>query len=91
MAEIVCAVCNHRWPLGDATTNRCPNCDAVVEIYYDAAEAERVAQVYNGERANGQPRSGVRSLLGINGFAVAFPDSGRLAEIAERLIRGARG
>ncbi len=87
MADIVCAVCDHRWPLAGAATNRCPECDAVVEIYYSRDEADRVAGVYNGALANGKPVSGVRPLIGINGFAVAFPDSGLLAEIADRLVR----
>lgn len=88
MAEIECSNCDTRWNLGTATTNRCPKCGWLVEIYYDRDDADEVARIYNEQApvpVDGQ-RAGVRALHGINGFAVSFADQRRLAELAERLM-----
>jgi predicted RNA-binding Zn-ribbon protein involved in translation (DUF1610 family) len=85
MAQIKCFHCNHEWDLGTTTTNRCPECGWIVEIYYSRDEAEEVAKIYN-ETATNLAHSGVRPLIGINGYAVAFPDQGHLSEIADRLL-----
>jgi len=85
MVQIECFNCRHKWPLGDVTTNRCPKCDWILEIYYDKAEADEVAKIYN-EGNHTSSRAGVLSLIGIKGHAVAFPDQGRLAEIADKLV-----
>lgn len=94
MAEIECSNCGTRWDLGTATTNRCPNakCGWLVEIYYDRADADEVARIYNEQVPVPiqSPRAGVRALLNINGFSVSFPDQGRLAAIADKLIDAER-
>jgi hypothetical protein len=84
MAQIECFNCHHQWSLGDAVNNRCPKCGWIVEIYFDRAEADDVAGIYNEGWGSGQ--AGVRPLIGINGYAVSFPDHGHLAEIADRLV-----
>ena len=86
MAEIECFHCQHKWPLGDTTTNRCPQCDWVIEIYYDRDEADRVADIYNTARPPSMDAAGVLPLRDINGYAIAFPDQGRLADIADQLV-----
>lgn len=88
MAKIKCFHCGHVWALGQATTNRCPQCSWIIEIYYDAAEADQVAKIYNADlppHLISSP-SGVLPLEGINGYAVAFPDQGHLACIAGQLL-----
>ena len=87
MAQIECANtnCSTKWDLGTATTNRCPKCGWIAEIYYDQKEAERVSNLYNEQSATGNG-TGVRPLIGINGFSVSFEDEGRLAEVAKILL-----
>jgi len=86
MAKVKCANCKTEWELGTATTNRCPQCQWITEIYYDENQANHVASIYN-ERDPPLPQlSGVQPLIGINGYSVSFPDEGRLAEVAERLL-----
>ena len=86
MPEIECFHCQHRWLLGDTTTNRCPQCGWVIEIYYDQGDANRAADIYNTSLPPSMAPSGVCPLHDINGYAVAFPDQGRLAEIADQLV-----
>lgn len=86
MAEIQCFHCQERWPLGTATTNRCPKCDWIVEIYYDRGEADAVAAIYNGHASPPAKPSGVTPLIGINGFSVSFPDQDRLAQVAREIL-----
>jgi len=59
MAEIKCSHCKHPRPLGSAATNRCPNCNWIVEIYTSHEEAERVAQIYNEQKPTQQDVAGV--------------------------------
>lgn len=89
MPEVKCAnpACGHVWELGTASTNRCPKCDWITEIYYDKQKAEQVAEVYNDQSPVLIQPAGVLPLIGINGYSVSFPDQGRLAEIADRLLR----
>jgi hypothetical protein len=90
MAQIECFHCRHKWDLGTTSTNQCPNCHWIIEIYYDDAEAQEVARIYNNTASN-LPPSGIRPLIGINGYAVAFPDQGHLSEIADQLLLRSRG
>lgn len=86
MAQIQCFICNHKWDLGSATTNRCPNCGAIQEIYYDRDKAEAVARIYNEQSPPLPQPSGVNPLIDMDAYSVSFPDQGRLAEVAEKLI-----
>lgn len=87
MAKIKCFHCKKTWPLGTADTNRCPGCGWIVEIYYDRNKADRVARTYNEQDPPSScDYSGVEALLGVNGFSVSFPDQGRLAEVAAKLL-----
>lgn len=87
MAQIECAnpKCGTKWNLGDATTNRCPHCGWIAEVYYNQAEADRVSRLYNEGSVNGSG-AGVRPLIGIDGYSVSFEDEGRLAEVAKILL-----
>jgi hypothetical protein len=85
MAKIECANCANQWDLGAATTNRCPSCEWITEIYYDKREAEQVRDIYN-EQTPPDKMAGVCKLIGINGYSVSFPDAGRLAEVAKFLF-----
>lgn len=86
MAEIRCFHCKKTWALGTAHTNHCPDCGWVTEIYYDEAEAKRVADLYNSQSPPLPEPSGFEKLIGINGYAVAFPDQGRLATTLGQLL-----
>ena len=86
MAEIQCFHCNERWPLGTATTNRCPKCGWIVEIYYQQDEADAVAAIYNDQAPPPPEPSGVAPLIGINGFSVSFSDQDRLAQVAREIL-----
>ena len=86
MAEIQCFHCQKKWPLGTATTNRCPKCGWIVEIYYDQDEANDVAEIYNNQAPPPPKPSGVEPLIGINGFSVSFPDQDRLAHVAREIL-----
>ena len=86
MAEIQCFHCQERWPLGTATTNRCPKCGWIVEIYYQQDEANDIAAIYNGQAPSLPEPSGVMPLIGMNGFSVSFPDQGRLAQVAREIL-----
>ena len=88
MAKIKCYHCSKEWELGTATTNRCPECGWITEIYYDESQAKRVAEIYNDQDPPlmEQEQSGVEPLIGINGYSVSFPDQGRLSDVAEQLL-----
>jgi len=86
MAQIECFNCGTKWDLGKATTNRCPTCGWIHEIYADRERAERVAEVYNDQEPRLPSPSGVRPLIGLAGYSVSFPDQGRLAEVAAQLV-----
>jgi len=86
MAEIQCYHCGERWALGAATTNRCPKCGWIVEIYYDQKQADAVASIYNDQAPPLPEPSGVKPLIGINGFSVSFPDQDRLAQVAREIL-----
>ena len=86
MAEIKCFHCAKRWPLGTATTNRCPECGWIVEIYYDRDKADAVASIYHGQDPSPPDLSGVSELIGINGYTVSFPDEDRLAQVAREIL-----
>jgi len=87
MPRVKCFNCETVWELSDAATNRCPGpeCGWITEIYYDESRAKEVARIYNSQDPS-LPQSGVCPLEGINGYSVSFPDQGRLAEVAERLL-----
>jgi len=85
MAQLQCANCSEKWELGTATTNRCPKCEWIIEVYYDKREAEKVRDIYNQQSPSGNG-AGVRDLIGINGYSVSFPDEGRLAKVAKLLL-----
>lgn len=86
MAEIQCFHCKERWPLGTATTNRCPKCGWIVEIYYRQDEADAVANIYNNQAPPLREPSGVAPLIDMNGFSVSFPDQDRLAQVARQIL-----
>ena len=88
MAKVKCAngKCGKTWELGTATSNRCPGCGWITEIYYDESQAKQVAALYNDQAPPCIPPSGVLPLIEMNGYSVSFPDEGRLAEIADKLL-----
>jgi hypothetical protein len=86
MATVTCYNCRTGWDLSSAMSNRCPVCGWITEIYYEQAEAERVADIYNRQEPPLPKPSGVMPLEGINGYSVSFPDQGRLGEVAEQLL-----
>ena len=86
MAKIRCFDCRHEWGLGAATTNRCPKCGWITEIYYDKQAAEQVRDIYNDQDGAPLRQAGVEQLIGINGYSVSYPDEGRLAEVAKKLL-----
>lgn len=88
MPRVKCFNCGMIWELSDAATNRCPRpeCGWITEIYYDESRAKEVAKIYNSQSPPLPKESGVCPLEGINGYSVSFPDQGRLAEVAERLL-----
>ena len=47
MARIQCANCGETWDLAAATTNRCPQCQWITEVYFSETEVQRVARIYN--------------------------------------------
>ena len=86
MVRVTCFNCEESWELSTATTNRCPKCGWIAEIYYDEAKAEEVRDIYNGQGPLPQP-AGVLPLVGIDGYSVFFPpDEARLAKLAEKLL-----
>ena len=59
----------------------------VVPHVNTVAEAQRVADTYNDGLPPSLAPASWEPLIKANGFAVAFPDQGRLAELAAQLIR----
>ncbi len=87
--KVQCAHCSAQLDLADLS-GRCPSpsCGSVYEVYYDRAEADRVAQVYNTQNPPAVPPAGVRKFDDANGWVVFFRDEGRLAEVAARILGG---
>ena len=86
MAQVKCFHCKAVWDLASATTNRCPTCGCITEIFYNKKEAERVAKLYNKLQPPPPAPSGVSPLVGIEGFSVPFPEQSRIAEVAAQFI-----
>ena len=86
MTQIECFNCQTKWDLATATTSRCPTCGWIHEIYYKRDQAEAVSRIYNSYSPPLAHPSGVRPLVGDDGYSVSFPDQDRLAAVAEQLI-----
>jgi len=87
-AKIRCFNGGTTWNLWTSTSNRCPKCDWIQEVYYSRRMADDVADTYNDEQPplNGGERAGVRRLVGLKGFSVSFPDQDRLLQLADKLL-----
>lgn len=89
-ARVKCAnlECGHEWTLATATTNCCPGCQWITEIYYNQGAANHVVAVYNDNpllRIYDQ-KADVLPLIGLKGYSVSFPSQERLAEVTEQIL-----
>lgn len=87
-AKLNCYNCGATWNLWTSTTNRCPKCRWIQEVYYSRRMAGDVVDTYNTEMPalNGGERAGLRRLIGLKGFSVSFPDQDRLLKLADKLL-----
>ena len=86
MAKVTCFHCNTTWDLASATTNRCPKCGWITEIFYDKKEADEITKLYNSQQPPPPAPSGICPLVGLEGFSASFPDQSRLADVALQFI-----
>jgi hypothetical protein len=84
---VMCPYCKTDLDLAEIA-GRCPtrDCGAVFEVYYDQAEAQAVADLYNHREPPVVPPAHVRKFTDASGWVVFFRDEGRLAEIAQQLL-----
>jgi hypothetical protein len=89
MIELECFHCRTRWPLASASSNRCPQCGWVTEVYYDHDDAEKISETYNSLSPELPEPSGVLPLVGLEAFSVSFPEQSRIADAVFKVLEGA--
>jgi len=82
---VPCVYCSTKLDLAHLG-GRCPQCDAVFEVYYERQRAEEVAAVYNNQTDSADPPAKVSKFEDANGWVVFFRDEGRLARVARQLL-----
>ncbi|HEY3245505.1 MAG TPA: hypothetical protein VGM03_19350 [Phycisphaerae bacterium] len=82
-----CTECNTELDL-DEIGGRCPNCHTSLEIYYDPAEAQRAAALYNDGESPPERKARVRVFEDAEGWVVFFPSLERLTDVAGRILWG---
>jgi hypothetical protein len=80
-----CVYCSTRLDLAELG-GRCPECDAIFEVYYEQVRAEEIAAVYNNHTGPPDPPAKVSKFEDANGWVVFFRDEGRLARVARQLL-----
>ena len=89
MIEVQCFHCRTRWPLATASSNRCPHCGWVTEVYYDHHDADEISATYNSLSPALPEPSGVLPLVGIDAFSVSFPEQLRIADAVCKVLESA--
>ena len=89
MIEVECFHCRKRWPMATASSNRCPHCDWITEVYFDHQDAERMSETYNSLSPALPEPSGISPFVGIDGYSVSFPDQTRIADAVFKVLESA--